>query len=174
MKRGHDVIFVTGESAFIPEGALVVKAVSAGDMMDAVKKYFEKADIIIGAAAVGDFTVKKRGGKIKRIASGGLDLKLEPTGDIIAWAGSHKGKKMVIGFAAEAGDLKHEARRKLRSKNLDFIVFNDVTKKGAGFNSDNNEITVISAGGKVVYEGGGPKKELAEVIIDIAEGGTKN
>lgn len=156
---------------FVPEGAVVVKAVSAGDMMKAVKKYFNKADIIIGAAAVGDFTAKKADGKIKRLSTGGLDLKLEPTADIIAWAGKHKGKRTVMGFAAEAGDLKQEARRKLRSKNLDFIVFNDVTRKDAGFNSDNNEITVISAGGRVVYEGRGSKKELAETIIDIAEGG---
>ena len=173
LKRGHEVIFITGESSFIPEGALVEKAVSAGEMMAKVKKHFKKADIIIGAAAVGDFTVEKTEGKIKRLSGGGMKLILKPTEDIIGWAGSRKGKKKIIGFAAEAGALMSEARRKLKSKKLDMIVFNDVSKKDAGFSSDNNEITVISASGKTLYAGSGPKNELAAVIINLIENAAK-
>jgi phosphopantothenoylcysteine decarboxylase/phosphopantothenate--cysteine ligase len=164
---------VTGESSYIPEGALVEKTVSAGDMMEKVKEHFKKADVIIGAAAVGDFTAERSAGKIKRVAGGGLKLDLKPTADIIGWAGAHKGNKTVVGFAAESGDLKKEARRKLRSKNLDLIVFNDISKKDAGFNSDNNEITVISSSGKTLYAGKGQKKELAAVIIDLIGNGAK-
>jgi phosphopantothenoylcysteine decarboxylase/phosphopantothenate--cysteine ligase len=165
---------VTGESNYIPEGALVEKVVSAGDMMEKVKEHFKKADVIIGAAAVGDFTVEKYAGKIKRKSGGGLKLDLKATADIIGWAGAHKGNKTVVGFAAESGNLKNEARRKLISKNLDLIVFNDISKKDAGFNSDNNEITVISSAGKTLYAGRGQKKELAAVIIGlIGDGGGK-
>ena len=167
LKRGHDVIFVTGESDYIPEGALVEKVVSAGDMMEKVKEHFKKADVIIGAAAVGDFTVKRSPGKIKRASGAGLRLDLKPTADIIGWAGAHKGNKTVVGFAAESGDLKEEARRKLGSKNLDLIVFNDISKKDAGFYSDSNEITVISSSGRTLYAGRGQKKDLAAVIIDL-------
>jgi phosphopantothenoylcysteine decarboxylase/phosphopantothenate--cysteine ligase len=173
VSRGHEVIFITGESPYIPEGALVEKVVSAGEMMEKVKKHFNKADIIIGAAAVGDFTVEKKAGKIKRIPGGGMSLNLTPTEDIIGWAGNRKGKKKVIGFAAESGDLKHEAVRKLKSKKLDMIVFNDVSKKDSGFSSDNNEITVISGSGRILYSGSGPKKNLAAVIINLIENGAK-
>jgi phosphopantothenoylcysteine decarboxylase/phosphopantothenate--cysteine ligase len=167
LRRGHRVIFVTGKSSYIPEGVEIVGTVSAQDMYNAVMERFKEADVIIGAAAVGDFTTDVLPGKIKRKEN--LSIVLKPTKDILAAVGAQKGKRTLVGFAAEAGPSTDEAVKKIKRKKLDMIVFNDITKKGSGFGSDTNEITIMDHGGRKIFKGSGTKKELAAVILDLAE-----
>lgn len=144
---------------------MLAETVSAQDMYGAVMKYKNQADVIIGAAAVGDFTMERAKGKIK--SGGGIALNLKPTKDIMEAAGKNKGKKILIGFSAESSANPESAPGKIKKKNLDYIVFNDISKKGAGFESDANEITVLDKKGRVVFKAKGSKEELAGRIIQL-------
>lgn len=173
--RGAKVVFVTGKTAFIPEADIVEHVVSAADMFLQAKKYAKKADVIIGAAAVGDFTARKVKGKIERGARNAergiktMNLELTSTVDILAEIGKAKGKKIIVGFSAEAGANTVRAKEKIKTKNLDLVVFNDISKKGSGFESDENEITVINKKGRVVFSGKGTKQNLAAAVLDAVE-----
>ncbi len=169
--RGADVVFITGETEFVPENARVVRVTSAADMFSAVKRHLATVDIFIGAAAVGDFRVKTQnsGKKTKIQRQDKLKLELTPTEDILASAGRRKGKKVFVGFAAEAGGGIKRAKEKLRKKNLDIIVYNNVSGKNTGFGSDSNRITILGPGGKRLFAGSGAKSYLASVIMDKTE-----
>lgn len=170
--RGAKVIFITGPAGLMPDADITEKVLSASDMLAAALKHAKKADIIIGAAAVGDFTVKKTKGKIGR--QPGTDnrkvlIELTPTVDIMAEIGKTKGKKFLVGFSAEAGPHIERTKQKIRAKNLDMAVFNDITKKGAGFGSDENEIMILDGRGREIYKGRDTKENLAAVILDKVE-----
>jgi phosphopantothenoylcysteine decarboxylase/phosphopantothenate--cysteine ligase len=125
LKAGHKVTLITAPTALTPpKGANVVDVVSAADMSAAVKKHFKSCDCLIMAAAVSDYTpVEKAKVKTKK-EKGLLTLKLEPTEDILAWAGRNKKKQFITGFALEDCDLKANAEKKLHSKNADMIIAN--------------------------------------------------
>lgn len=165
--RGAKVIFITGKTNFIPDADILEKVDSAEDMFNAAKKNFDSADIIIGVAAIGDFTVEKIKGKIPRKEE--INLKLKPTVDILGFLGQNKKNKKLIGFSAEVGKNLKRAREKLKKKNLDFIVVNDITEKDYGFESDNNKILILNKKGKIVFKGGGTKESLAEKILNCIE-----
>ncbi len=165
--RGAKVTFITGKTVFFPDVDILEKVESAEDMFKAAVKNFDWADIIIGAAAVGDFTVKKISGKISRKKEIKLDLK--PTKDILEFLGKNKQNKKIIGFSAEVGNNLNRAREKLKRKNLDFIVINDISRKNYGFESDYNNITILNNKGKVIFKGGGTKENLACKILDCIE-----
>lgn len=175
LSRAAKVIFITGEASLAPTGldnCTVITAVSASMMHKAVMKNIGKADIMIGAAAVGDFTLKRVKGKMERKNS--LSLKLEPTVDIIASAAAKNKKCFFAGYSAEAGMKKGRALRKMKQKGIDMIVFNDITRKNAGFGSDYNCVTVFSArGNRKIFEGCGTKRELACGVISAIEGQIK-
>jgi phosphopantothenoylcysteine decarboxylase/phosphopantothenate--cysteine ligase len=122
---GHRVTLITAPTALTPpRGADVVDVVSAADMAAAVKKHFSRCDVLIMAAAVSDYTpIEKAKVKTKK-EKGLLTLKLEPTEDILAWAGRHRKKQFVVGFALEDRDLRANAEKKLHSKNADMIIAN--------------------------------------------------
>lgn len=151
----------------MPHDVEIIEVTSALEMMEKFKENFKRADIIIGAAAVGDFTIKKTKGKIKREGQKNLLLELKPTEDIMAWAGKNKGKKILVGYSAQSGNDLSEAKRKMKSKNLDMIIFNDISKKDTGFDSDENEIIIIGKKGKSIYEGRQSKEKLAGIIMEL-------
>jgi phosphopantothenoylcysteine synthetase/decarboxylase len=131
LKAGHKVTLITAPTAITPpKGAKVVDVVSAADMAAAVKKHFKPCDCLIMAAAVSDYTpvekAKVKRKKEKRV----LTLKLKPTEDILAWAGKHKKKQVIIGFALEDRNLKANAEKKMRSKNADMIIANTLAAIG--------------------------------------------
>ena len=99
---------------------------------------------------------------------GGLRIELSRTKDIAAELGARKGKKVLVGFAAETDNVTVHALEKLRKKNFDFIVVNDVTKAGAGFAADTNIITIIDAEGNVHDYPLASKLETADIILDKA------
>jgi len=145
-------------------------------MFDAVNQHAPEADIVIAAAAPADFaSIEISGQKIKKQNTPGvLRLDLAPTPDIIAHAAQRKKPHQVfIGFAAETNSEVQEARRKLESKNLDAIVFNDITQEGAGFDGDTNRVTWISKNETEAW----PllsKREVAARIWDKAVSGALN
>jgi len=137
LKAGHKVTLITTPTSLvIPKGVSTVRAETAARMFEAVKKHFEKCDCLIMAAAVADYRPEKKAKvKIKK-SKKSLILKLKPTADILKWAGKHKkvkskkakGKKqIVVGFALEDENLQEKAEKKLKEKNLDMIVANDIS-----------------------------------------------
>ncbi len=150
LRRGAHVVLVSGPTALTPPSAAeTIFVETAQQMRTAVLDRWEKASIIIMAAAVADYHVKNISAqKIKR--SGPIELQLEPNPDILADLGSLRhatGKvtPLLIGFAAETTDLLENARAKLMKKRVDAIVLNDVSRSDIGFNSDQNEVTIVTA-----------------------------
>ena len=144
--RGAEVTIVAGEtSAPAPAQVRIVRAASAEEMRDAVMKEINEATVFIAAAAVADYRPASRAtSKIKK-SEAALSIELVPTPDILAEvAGARHNGLLVIGFAAETGDVLENAQDKLRRKQLDAIVANDITREGAGFDVETNIITLIA------------------------------
>lgn len=147
VKRGADVTVVVGAvSVKPPENVKIVNAVSAKEMHEAVIRNLSEATVYIGAAAVADYRPKiVAENKIKKTNQDVLTLELEKTTDILADVSKNRHESLlVVGFAAETNDVESYARDKMERKNLDMVVANDVTKKGAGFGSDENQATIIT------------------------------
>ena len=162
--RGANVTLITTPTAIaIPEGIKTVTVRSALQMKDAVVKATAKADVLLMAAAVADYTPKTTAKQKIKKGAGGLTLELVKTPDIISEV---KGKFLKIGFAAETQNLLANAKKKLASKGLDMIVANDVTSKGSGFGTDTNKVTLISKDGKQESLPLMSKREVAEKLMD--------
>jgi len=172
LRRGANVILVSGPTALTPPSAAeTILVETAHQMRTAVLDRWERAGVIIMAAAVADYHVKNASTeKIKR--SGPIELQLEPNPDILADLGSLRhatGKRtpLLIGFAAETDNLLENARAKLTKKRADAIVFNDVTRTDIGFNSDRNEITIVTATDAIAVPKAS-KLDVAQKILDTA------
>lgn len=170
LRRGAKVILVSGPTALTPPSAAeTIFVETAQQMRTAVLDRWERANVIIMAAAVADYHVKNPPvEKIKH--SGPLELQLEPNPDILADLGSLRaatGKRspVLIGFAAETENLLANARSKLARKQVDAIVLNDVSRTDIGFNSDRNAVTVVTANDEVAIPEAG-KLEIAQKILD--------
>lgn len=169
-KRGAGVTVVSGVTTVEPpENVEVIRAVSAEEMFQAVMEKLPSATVFIGAAAVADYRPKKTAdAKIKKTNQDFLTLELEKTPDILSnvSANRHNGL-LVVGFAAETDDVVEYARSKMEKKNLDLVVANDITQKGAGFNADTNIATILRRGYDDKIEL--PlmsKREMADKILD--------
>jgi phosphopantothenoylcysteine decarboxylase/phosphopantothenate--cysteine ligase len=145
LRRGAAVTLISGNSSLEPpKGAAFVSVDSAHEMLTAVREHLHGSTVLIMSAAVSDFTpanVSKE--KIKK--SGAFALSLQLTPDIVSEAGRGKNRPFIIGFAAETGRKIENARKKLKQKKMDMIVFNDVTAPGSGFDVDTNAVTIIDA-----------------------------
>lgn len=141
IQRGAEVTLVCGPNSLsTPRGVHRVDVETSQDMSQALKTEFTGCDVLVMAAAVSDFRASRPADK--KIKSPSVP-ELEKTGDILTGLAKEKGDKIVVGFAAETGDVETNARQKLVGKNLDFIVANDVTEPGAGFDTDTNVVTII-------------------------------
>ncbi|MGL5634872.1 MAG: bifunctional phosphopantothenoylcysteine decarboxylase/phosphopantothenate--cysteine ligase CoaBC [Sarcina sp.] len=168
--RGANVVLISGSDVLKrPTNVEFVSVRNNSDMYNAVIDRFEDMDIIIKAAAVADYKIKEYSNqKIKKQESD-LVLEFERDRDILKTLGEKKTNQILVGFAAESNDLLENARRKLDSKNLDFIVANDITSEGAGFASDDNTVTILSKDN--IYElSKMNKREVAKQIFDIIKG----
>ncbi len=159
--RGAEVVLVTAPTALPrPYGVGVVEVTTAQEMYQAVRKAVEKADVLIMAAAVADYRpVRMAESKIKRDRAEKLTVELERTPDIL---GEVKGNFLRVGFAAESEDLVANAREKLRRKQLDLIVANDVAAIGA----ETNRVVLIDRTGGTEELPLLPKREVADSILD--------
>ncbi len=168
--RGAAVTLVTGPvSRNCATGIKRIDVESCKEMYDAATTEFKDTDIAVLCAAVADFRPEKVAeNKIKR-EKDDLMIKLCPTNDIAASLGKMKsGKQKIIGFALETNNEEDNAKKKLKKKNLDFIVLNSTRNEGTTFQSDFNQISVISERGKLDF-GKKPKTEVAKDIVDEIE-----
>jgi phosphopantothenoylcysteine decarboxylase/phosphopantothenate--cysteine ligase len=170
LKRGGDVTVVAGITTVDPPaGARIVRALSAAEMDQAVARESKQASVFIGAAAIADYRPAQRAEqKIKKIEDS-VTLTLERTPDVLAnVAAARTNGMLVIGFAAETENVIANAREKLRSKKLDAIVANDVTREGSGFDSRTNAITILTAQNNDPIELPTlSKSEAADRILDV-------
>jgi phosphopantothenoylcysteine decarboxylase/phosphopantothenate--cysteine ligase len=165
LRRGARVLLVSGPTALTPPGAAEVTPVeSAEQMRDAVLGLLPQATIVIKTAAVSDYRAKSASPqKIK--CKGPLTLELEPTADILKEISLRKQSQIVVGFAAETENVLENARQKLAAKQLDAIVVNDVSREGVGFDSERNEVTIITPD-EVVEVPETTKWEVAQRVLD--------
>jgi phosphopantothenoylcysteine decarboxylase/phosphopantothenate--cysteine ligase len=165
--RGARAILVTGPVNLPePRNVEVVPVQTASQMFDAVMRRLGESTIIIKAAAVADYhrsDVPKH--KVKKTAAR-MSIELDPTVDILAEVGRKKGDRLLIGFAAETENLIAEARRKLESKNCDMVVANLVSQSGIGFDSDENEVVLVTRTADPVPVRRAPKTAIASRILD--------
>ena len=167
LSRGARVSLVSTVELPLPSGAELFPVETAAQMERALGGLAPVADVIVMAAAVADFRpVEAAAGKIKK-DSGVPQLVLEPTPDILAALGAAKrGGQTLVGFAAETSDLIANAEGKLRRKNLDLIVANDVSAPGVGFQHDTNAVTMLRAGGDAISISLSDKRAIARAVLD--------
>ena len=167
LRRGAQVVLVSGPTALEPPaGVRLIPVTTAAQMREAVLKEFAGSTAVIMAAAVADYRpVVSAEKKIKR-GKGPIELRLEPNPDIIKELGQSNNGKMLVGFAAETDELTVNAARKLREKNLDMIVANNVAEKGSGFDGDTNIATILDRTGASRSLPLMSKDELAYRIYD--------
>lgn len=170
LKRGGEVTVVAGTTTVPPPaGVKIVHALSAEEMSQAVAKERANASVFIGAAAIADYRPAQRADQKIKKSRDSLTLTLEKTPDVLSQvAASRANGMLVIGFAAETENVLDNAREKLRSKNLDAIVANDVSSEGSGFDSATNAITIITRDkDKTVELPLMSKSEAADRILDV-------
>jgi len=171
-RRGAHVVLIAGPTAVdAPPVAELVRVRSARDMHDAVVARASHVDAVVMAAAVADYTRAGGAAQAKIEPAPSLALHLERTADILAELGRRRGdhsRPVLVGFAAQTGDVEAAARRKLIAKRVDLIVANDVTAPGAGFDVDTNQVTLVS------HDASEPlplmaKTAVASVLLDRVE-----
>jgi phosphopantothenoylcysteine decarboxylase/phosphopantothenate--cysteine ligase len=167
--RGASVTLLLGGSSEGPGGRdiTVRRFESASDLKALLDEEFERCDVLVMAAAVADFIPERVGRRLHR-SDGPRSLSLTPGADVLASLAPRKGSRLVVAFAAEAGDgQESRVRQKLTEKSADWIVWNDVSKPGIGFESDDNEVVLLSSSGKRADIGRANKAEIADRIWDV-------
>ncbi|MCD7717709.1 MAG: bifunctional phosphopantothenoylcysteine decarboxylase/phosphopantothenate--cysteine ligase CoaBC [Lachnospiraceae bacterium] len=170
-ERGASVTLVSGKTQLPPPvGVEVVPVLSAQEMYDAVTRRAREQDAVIMAAAVADYRPASVSDQKIKKSDDDLNLPLERTQDILAALGSDKPKGQILcGFAMETEDMVAHAREKLQRKHLDLIAANNVKVKGAGFGTDTNVITLISAAGETELELMSKEEAAARIVDKILE-----
>lgn len=168
-RMGAEVVLVSGPTGLeAPRGVEVVEVNTAAEMREEVTARAAACDAVVMAAAVADFTPRGASGeKIKKGGRDGLNLELVATPDILKELGSVKVPgQVLVGFAAETGELRERARVKLAAKKVDLMVANDVSGEGSGFGSDYNRALLLFKDGREVALDLMPKTELAARILE--------
>jgi phosphopantothenoylcysteine decarboxylase/phosphopantothenate--cysteine ligase len=166
-RRGAEVVLVSGPVDLPPPpGVRVLSVTTAAEMQRALETEFRSASVLVMAAAVADYRPREPAAQKLKKARAALELPLERTTDILTGLARRKGRRLVIGFAAETRHAVAEAKRKLREKRLDLVVANDVTAPGAGFGSDSNVVTLVDVAGAAQALPLLPKDEVAGRILD--------
>jgi phosphopantothenoylcysteine decarboxylase/phosphopantothenate--cysteine ligase len=167
--RGARVVLISGPVALAAvAGAEMVHIETAIEMRTAVLEHLEASTIIIKAAAVADYHLAQVPTQKMKKTAARLSLDLDPTIDILAEVGQKKGDRLLIGFAAETQNLVDEARRKMRTKNCDMVVANNVSRDDVGFGSDENEVVLVLRTGENVEIPRASKRQVSDAIFDQA------
>ena len=167
--RGAEVTLITGPSALTPPPyAKVIRVETTKQMLDACLSVYPDTDIVIKAAAVADFKPRSVADqKIKKIhPEDGMTIVMDQNPDILKTLGGMKKQQFLVGFAAETQNLLENAANKVKKKNLDMIVANDVSLKGAGFNTDTNIVKFLYPDGQVEALEILSKDEVASILLD--------
>jgi len=166
-RRGARVTLVAGPTALPPPpGVEFVPVATAEEMARAVERAFATATVVVMAAAVADYRPRRPLARKLKKGPATLTLELERNPDILAGLARKKGRRLVVGFAAETHDVVAEARRKLRAKRLDLIVANDVSAPGVGFGADDNAVRLLDAAGGEEVLDARPKDAVADAVLD--------
>ncbi len=148
LRQGAEVTLVTGPTLLEPPaGAKVVRVRTAQEMLEACLKVYPDVDVVIATAAVSDYRPAEVWQGKRKKGEAEWTIRLVPNPDILRTLGERKGKQVLVGFAAETHELLQNAQSKLREKNLDLIVANDVSQEGSGFRTDTNRVTLLWADG---------------------------
>jgi len=165
-RRGAEVVLISGPTPLIPPpGVKHVRVESASEMEEAVFKNLEGTDVVVMTAAVCDFMPASKC-RVKLEKNNINSLKLKKTPDILRRLSRYKGGRIVVGFSAEYGKKVDRARQKLEDKGLDLIVFNDISRRDAGFDVDTNLVTIIDRNGRIEDYPLMKKFEVANIILD--------
>ncbi len=169
-RRGAEVVLITGPTALLPpKDVEVIRVNTTMEMFNAVEAQFDSCQVLIKAAAPSDYRpevfnhekIKKKEGELDE-----LNIRFVRNPDIAAHFGKLKKGQIVVGFAAETNNLIQYAEGKLKKKNFDFIVANDVSKDGAGFKSDTNIVTIIDRDGRLDDYPILDKSQVSKIILD--------
>jgi len=168
--RGAEVILITGPTSLAtPFGLTRIDIATARDLEAAVAAHSGSCDVVLMAAAVADFRPEASlAGKLSR-AAGAPDIRLVPNPDVLAGLVADRGsaaRPVLVGFAAQHGDLEATAEAKLAAKGVDVLVANDVSIEGIGFDQEHNEVLVLHRGGRRTRLDRAPKRRIAEAILD--------
>lgn len=163
---GANVTLVSGPVALAkPAGINVVDVESAEEMLQAVLAEYDDCSIAIKTAAVADYRPKNQMGQKMKKQEGDAAIELERTTDILKTLGERKQNQLLIGFAAETNDVLHYAEGKLKKKNADYIVANDVSKTDRGFGADENTVTIVGKNDFLKSYPSENKEQLAKKIL---------
>lgn len=166
--RGAEVTLVTGPCCLEKPFDINVEAVNTNEeMYNAVLKYYENSDIVVKAAAVADYKPSDYSEEKIKKSENDLNINFVRDKDILMKLGEAKKNQILVGFAAESTNLLENAAAKLKKKNLDFIVANDISSKDTGFGTDNNRVTIISAEGSVNNLEKMSKRNVARELFNI-------
>lgn len=168
-ERGAEVVLVTGPTNLAAPCIDVIRVRSAVEMLEAVSSRFDACDMLIAAAAVADFRPAfPAESKIKRegMTDGRLTIDLSPNPDILAEMGRRRANQVLVGFAAETGDLVENARKKAQEKAVDLIAANDVTQLGSGFDIETNQLMLVRPDGRVTELPIVSKRRAADLLLD--------
>jgi phosphopantothenoylcysteine decarboxylase/phosphopantothenate--cysteine ligase len=149
--RGAEVVLVSGITNLKPPvGVRVIEVETNEEMLNAVKAEFDDSHIVVKSAAVSDYKPKTYSDRKIKKGTGNLNIELVRDNDILQELGTLKKHQILVGFAAESNDVIENANIKLKKKNLDYIVANDITESNAGFGTDTNRVTIINRDGKEI------------------------
>lgn len=167
-RRGAEVVLVTGPTELsLPDEVRVIRVTTAAEMRDAVVAEAEDAAVVVMAAAPADWAPVSPASRKMKKTEAGLTLELALTPDILSELGRRKGRRLLVGFAAETHDLLANARAKLQAKNLDLMVANQVgAGTDSGFGAETNRVTILSRDGLAEELPLLPKSEVARLIFD--------
>ena len=165
--EGAEVTLVTASELPAPSGIETVRVDSALELFDEIDTRFDQTDVLIMAAAVSDYRVANEAdSKMKKMDdSGPVTIELTENPDILKTMGDKKKEQFLVGFAAETDHLEKYAKKKLKEKNLDVIVANEVGRSDRGFNADENQVILFTADGDRIDVPLTAKSEVANIII---------
>ena len=165
--EGAEVTLVTASELPAPSGIETVRVDSALELFDEIDTRFDQTDVLIMAAAVSDYRVANEAdSKMKKMDdSGPVTIELTENPDILKTMGDKKKEQFLVGFAAETDHLEKYAKKKLKEKNLDIIVANEVGRSDRGFNADENQVILFTADGDRIDVPLTVKSEVANIII---------
>ncbi len=170
-RRGAEVTLVTGPTHLDPpQGIQMIKVKTAEEMREAVLHNYRDRDVVIKAAAVCDYRPQRKAQQKEKKKREPMTVEMIPTPDILAELGKNKGNISLVGFAAETTDHTANATDKMKEKNLDLIVVNDVSREDRGFAADSNEVRMIDRAGNEETVPLMSKEEVADRILDKIKG----
>ena len=168
LDRGAEVILVSGPTNLNPpKNVRIINIKTNEEMKNEIFNNFEWADIVIKSAAVADYKPKEYSKEKIKKGEGDLNICLTRDNDILKSLGDIKTHQVLVGFAAESNDVLKNAEKKLKNKNLDFIVANDITSSDTGFGSEDNKVVILSKNNEKLELEKMSKKEVASNIFDM-------